>query len=187
MIESMKIISIPNPSFKKIKVRKQQQVIVFDEEIKIFDKAKLRQSSLNNLTNMTHYESKPPPLKVRQLPMKSIEFKLKHQEPGSSPPGIIKTRAVLSSSFNKKRDPTYITQEKHANDELHSSRQVLSGPAGRALSSYKHLTRIKYLLSNTRIPISEDRCCFAKSREDLESASRNFRINSYLRSLKART
>ena len=189
MIESMKIISIPNPTFKQIKLRKQQQVILFDQEIKIFGKAKLRQSSLNNLTNMTHYESKAPPLKVRQLPMKSIEFRLKHQDPGpASPSGSVRARAVLSTSFNKKRD-TYIAPDKHSNDELQSSRPVISGPcgpSGRTLASYKHLTRMKYLLSSTRIPVSDDRCCLAKSREELESASRNFRINSYLRSLKPR-
>ena len=184
----MKIIRIPNPLCKKIRARKRH-IVLIDQELQAIHRAESRQSSLNSIKNITRFEAQPPVSKVRQIPTKSIELRLSSQEPlKSSPPGIIKTRAVLSTSFKKKQDLTYLTAKSPLSSPS-PSKLSLPSPASpacppcRTLSSSNYLTKIKFLLSNTRLPSSEEHKCLGKSRAELESASHNFRLNSYLRSL----
>jgi hypothetical protein len=186
MIESMKIIRIPNLKRQRIKIPKHLDFELKTEEFKIFN-AKERQTSLNNLTNMTHFDQKPPPLKVRQLPMKSIEFKPRLEfQKSSSPQGLISTRLALSTSFKKKRDSTYIKQSKiNETSETDTSKPIPQAAQGKTLTSYKHLTRNKYLLSSTRIPTSDNHSCLLKSHED-QGILQKFRLTSYLRSLKSK-
>lgn len=146
MIENMKIIKIPNPLVNKTKA-KDHNLSLINQNIKILQIAKSRQSSLINIKTLTHIKPQPPISKVRQLATRSIKFQQgTHLSLKSSPPNLIKTRAVLLTSFKKKQDSAYlIPKSPHPNPS--TSKQALSSSPGRNGSASSWLIKTKSIKS----------------------------------------
>lgn len=106
MFESMKIIKIPNPSPRKARSTRNVNVIKMLEELHLSSKS--RENSFNKMKNILPRESKIPSLKVRQLPMKSIEFKLSNNKLDDcikqhcSPSHLMNQKLGLNTSLKKK-------------------------------------------------------------------------------------
>lgn len=106
MFESMRIIKIPNPSPRKVRSDKNVNILKLLEELRFSPKS--RDINLNKMKNYAGRDNRIPSVKVRQLPLKSIEFKHfdsnAHKSPKQklSPSQQHKHKNWLNTSFKRK-------------------------------------------------------------------------------------
>lgn len=152
MFESMRIIKIPNPSPRKARSNKNVNILKLLEELRYSPKS--RDINLNKMKNYANRDIKVPSVKVRQLPLRSIEFKhfdsLAHHSPKQklSPSQQIKQKLGLSTSFKRKisKEKTSFNLSKRFlknepdESEIYSSFQPPS-TFTHSFNSYKHFKK----------------------------------------------